>query len=248
MTTQPGITVDLRQFNQAILEYAAFTKKDLAYSLNRALKDVAYAAMRFVKIASISDIMVPLFQHPPKLIAWMLRKRAERHGFSGFQQRNETIFETRTIKRGKRAGQTKRVKVGSRLNKGYGKYYTERFAMEYHDRLVGIRKRSVGFLRSFWLRIAKQLQSSGIPGGGQTMGARDVKDIIPSVKLATPQNLVVEAVSAYTFKRQANQDTSRVEAMLMAALQPAIDFKIADIRKFVEEGMNKNAKRISVSY
>lgn len=80
------------------------------------------------------------------------------------------------------------------------------------------------------------------------MGARDVKDIIPTVKLATPQNLVVEAVSAYTFKRQKNQDTSRVEAMLMAALQPAIDFKIADIRKFIEEGMNKNAKRISVSY
>lgn len=225
---QPGIKVDLTQLNAATTSYAAATRKDLAYSANRAAKNVAFAAIKEVPIVTDSGVFERLADYEP-LLGW-------------------------TIDKLKREGRlprlsAKRAREVARNNLTAGAAPIDPYR-EYAKNRIRARKARVGFMRGFFLRIAKEFQSL-VPGGSLRAGAKGVPTMQPTIRPATPASLTVEMGSAYAFRGPTDggkqQDTAHIERVLEAAIPPAIAKTIADMTAYTEKLLSSRARAISAA-
>lgn len=228
MSNQPGMTFDLAPLNAALREYAAATGKGLAYSLNRAAKNIAYKAIARVKLGS-KEVFQKLSTYEP-LVGWYINKLKREGKLPRFS--------------------SKRAREIARNNLTAGSTTIDAYH-EYASNLILSRKGRVGFIRGFFLRIAKQIEAS-IPGGGMKNGAKNIPSIQPTIKLATASSLNIDMGAMYNYKNPnvSGNDvaTDKVNSMLEAAVDPAIKDAIADIVQYTENVLSKQAKAISVSY
>lgn len=228
MSNQPGITVDMSQVNNALRNYAAATNRDLAYALNRFAKNIAFKAIAQVKLGS-KEVFYKLSTYEP-LVGWYINKLKREGKLPRFG--------------------SKRAREIARNNLTAGAAPIDAYH-EYASNLILSRKGRVGFIRGFFLRIAKQIAAS-IPGGGARGGAKNVQTIQPTIRLATPSNLTMDMGAFYNYKnpnmRGNEVATDKVNAMLSDAVNPAINEAMADVVEYTEQVLSKQARAISAAY
>lgn len=173
------ITFDTRDFNAALIEYWAQTKKDLAYVTNRQALNVAIKAYQSTPIADESKIRaLDKRSWWPKFVAKTIGKRA-----SGGR-----------VKVGKR-----RFSIGGKRAAGS---YTRAQARRISEGLILARLKRVRFIKAGWAPAIKILSALKMRMKASTADTRKIRrpagDAVVAIPGATPMAMIINKSAGAT--------------------------------------------------
>jgi len=214
------ITVDTTKFDQAIAFYAEATRKDLAVSANRGVRNACFMAVKHAAQARRADIVGVVSN---KLVAWILAKQGQ----------TETVSRKRISKRGTW------ITYGGRV-----RYFAAKDLREMKRRIIGSRTRAISFLKGFLLRMARAMDAY-VPGKARAGRGKNV-ELRLNVRPASPARPVADIIGAYTYKRRSDQTIgARAERILQNALNRGIGEATADMIAYAQKKLAERAAAIS---
>lgn len=233
---QASLGLDTREFQQAMKEYVAVTKKDAAYALNRQARNLAITSSMQVKKSNSSEIKaIARETWWPKVVSAIMRKQAGSTAAREIYQAQWAANE-----KAKRVAQYGKGQKRFKLDKKETSYAKE--AKRITNWILGSRAKAIGFSKWFFLRAARDLAkyvNKGVPAG------KAFEDIKGGAVGATEKSLMVKFWSAYDFKRRSGKSASSLVSQLTQAMNYAVPIVIRDMKKYVQEQLAKRGQQYS---
>jgi hypothetical protein len=233
---QASLGLDTREFQQAMKEYVAVTKKDAAYALNRQARNLAITSAMQVKKSYSSEIKaIARETWWPKVVAAIMRKRAGSTAAREIYQAQWAANE-----KAKRVAQYGKGQKRFKLDKKETSYAKE--AKRIGSEILGSRVKAIGFSKWFVMRAARELTKyayKGMPSG------KVFEDIKGGAVGATEKSLMVKFWSAYDFKRRSGKSASSLVSQLTQAMNYAVPIVIKDMKKYAQEQLAKRNQQYS---
>jgi hypothetical protein len=233
-----GVTISLNsaEFRKAVAEYAAVSKKDSAYAMNRSLNNYMVQGQRLVKDARKSEIQ-KIADTPwwPKLVASVIRGKAGGAAASkAFQaQWAATKKKQRDMELGKK-------QKAFKLDKEERSY--NRLAKATSKALIGARLRAVRFMAFFF--VASSQKIVGFVPGTRPVGGKSFAGFNVSVRPATPSRLSAFSSASYAYKRRSNA-AAGLEQHLKKVVDAAAPATVADMKIYIARQLEKRARQYS---
>jgi len=210
-----GMTIDTREFDAALIQYAAASNKDFAWASNKNLQEAVIRSIKFTKRGNKGDI--EQLSQEKELAWWMawkkLRKGAQSKSF---------------VKVGK-------VKVFGTMGK------TE----AYESAVTGILRRRArfGFLNAYFKAASAAL--SKYTGNKIASAGKLASNMLTSVMPATNNNPTASLSVAYNYTKHDEKSAKQAESLLYYALQMGVNDATANMLTYVERKMNETARLFS---
>jgi hypothetical protein len=251
-----SITLDSRQWDRAVTEYAAASKKTFAEAQDHFLMNLAIKCRNLATVAQRGAIQSLRDQSPPKLISWLARRKY------GAEPRVARLFKKSTIKTSA-AGRVRRYQ-SKEQTRGRMVSYTQDEARKLARNHFSRRLSSVGFTRNFFRLWIDTMRMGWYEGGrgsvvaGAVMGSRTGA----TSSMSRPggsgfQTSYVPAgggrasgvMVAYTFTsnliRSVGEHANSAERRLQGIIDRAMPIAIADTMKYVNRKIEQNARKWS---
>ena len=159
------VTLDHREWDRAVTEYAAASGMTFAESSSRFLLKLSLTASRMAPRASRAAIQAKRNQTPPKLIAWLARRKF------GTAPRVSRLYRTDTVKISAKGRLSRRKsKVQSKNSRPTS--YTREEAQQLAKKHFGRRLSSVGFVQNFFRAWTGAMRGFGTGGRGVALPGR----------------------------------------------------------------------------
>lgn len=248
MTT--GMTVDLRQFNAALREYAAASRRDHAYILNKQLGNVAARASGFARSGNRSDI-----QSLPSRKWWwaFVRKKINVSGGMAIKYRRKA--------RGAELTSTWTDPATGKLRSGRQRVALHRMVQSISAKKADLKRISKQIIKR---RLATWKSMRAVFGvAALKFGVPLGRFERPKRLFALPHELASEGrlrssftipfankksawpQSNYGHRPSPSEDVAAKQKMAGAALQSAINFVSRDMMQWAQERLAKTAARFS---
>jgi len=251
-----AVTLDSRQWNRAVTEYAAASRKTFAEAQDHFLMNLAIQCRRIVTVAQRGAITALRDQSPPKLIAWLARRKY------GTEPRVARMFKKSTVKTSA-AGRERRYQSKERTH-GRMVSYTQDEARTLARNHFGRRLSSVGFTRNFfrlwidtmrkgWYEMGRGSVSAGAVNGSHTGAtshmSRPGGSGFQTSYVPAGGGRASGVMVAYTFTsnliRSVGEHANSAERRLQAIVDRAMPIAIADTMKYVNRKIEQNARKWS---
>ena len=217
--------IDRSQFDKALIEYAAVSKRDRAHIVNRQMLNLAIHGLKLTKEAEASAInKLQEKEWWPKYIAKLLRRKM-------FMKKVATAFKA-SSKKGLRA-----------LSRFTTRSYTRAQAQTFSKKLIRKRLIAVRFLKFFFGSLGSAVKPVG-SGPGISAG-KSFKGFILKIKKATIERPTCEIVVQYDYKRRSAKTAKKTESLLNRILNRAYPATAEDMRKYAEGKMKEAAARFN---
>ena len=251
-----AITLDSRQWRRAVTEYSAAARKTYAEGQDHFLMNLAIKCSRLAPVAARGAIQSLKNQTPPKLIAWLARRKF------GTEPRVSRIYKSDTIKTSA-AGRVRRYKSKERAQ-GRAVSYTQEEARHLARVHFARRSSSVGFIRN-WFRIWMDTMKIGWYEGGRgrvSPGAVLGSHTGATSHMSRPKGSGFQSsyippgggrasgiAVAFTFTstliRGTSEHAASTERKLQGVLNTAMPVALADTMAYVQRKMVQNARKWS---
>jgi hypothetical protein len=220
------IHFDTKEFDQAIRQYAAQSRRDFAEICNAKAKDLAFESLRLTHRADANRMRQELSSSVAQKIVISHKTGRTKGGAMVTYHYDESGRESLAA----RLVNWRRAKAGEPMLWGTKLEEAAR-------RLVAARVRSVSFVRSGWLPAIRRL------GGAGGQGARQVG--VPK-GYAVPAQPGVSPVSAIVNTALSSEGAgSRLAALAEAGLRLAYAAVTRDMQAYMERKLQQTANRFS---
>lgn len=223
MAGDMSITVDSREWLDAVRQYAIDSGKDNAEALNRQMNNFAIHCLRHIKAAEVASIRAV------ESLPWWIKYVAKR------------IAKTKGARFGRRVYQAHyNVEHGSTAasDSGYVEYAKELSKKIIRSRLVAVR-----FLKFFFVKLSQQIRTAAL---GQTISSgKTFSGFDASFTPATPDRPAVSAAIIYTYRRRSDKTARAAEGLLQGAMNAATPAVIRDMQEYGQRQAEKLARRYS---
>ena len=217
-----GIEIDFRQFDAAMVEYAAASKKTFAESLNRQLGNLAIHAIPLAKKAEAVQIRALTdVEWWPKLIAKLMGARMG--GLVGGRVASRAYQSQVAWKKGDAAESKVYAAAAKKLS----------------ERIIRRRLGAVTFLKFFFGAMARAITGKRSGGGKEFAGFQ------VTYRPATDNSLTSFVSVGYDYRTRGDVTARRAMAILADILRRAIPLTVADMQKYIDAKMASNARRVS---
>lgn len=224
-----SISIDYREFDRAMVEYAAASGKDFAEVSNRQTLNLAIQGLAECKVATDGAIQkVQGFPWWPKYIAAAMKKRAG----------TKYLAKMMRLKSNKA-----RAKTESSF--GRDRFYSREDARTFSARIITKRLKAIRFMRFFFLALARKIQPH--TKGGRVPSGKAFSGFTANIKPATASNPVCVVDVSYDYKKRSEKTAKKAERLLNVFLQRAVPRAARDIMKDVDRRMAETARRYSAS-
>lgn len=217
-----SFVLDTRAFDQALIQYAAATGKDLAEAANRQLNNMAIKSINFVKDAEKAQIRdLTSKEWWPKLIS-------------------KIMIEAKAAK------WAKAVLAGKKVRSS-GAMFTRAQAAARSRKIINTRAAATKFIRGFFLTWSNAIQST-IPNIGRLYGGanwRFFKYIKAVFSPATAGKLNANITVWYDYKKRSDKTAQGAERLLGLYTNLGIPAATADMIAYTEKKMAETARRFS---
>jgi hypothetical protein len=229
------VTFDSREWTQAIQQYSLATRKGVAESVNRALKNVGIKGVQIAKQAepaAIENLESKDFW--PKVVAKLLTRRKLGRAYSRIASRGAT-------KRQQKTGQI--LSVAYRVEPGG---HRSEEAARYSKRLIRKRLTTAGFLRWFFANVARGMdpyapgKNARAPSRTGNWGGFKIQ-ALP----ATETNKGAGVTVSYDYRKRRDSSARKAERVLRETLPQAMSRALADIQEYAARKMADAAARHS---
>lgn len=251
-----AVTLDSRQWQQAVTEYAAASRNTFADAQDHFLMNLAIQCRRLAPVAARASITALRDQMPPKLVAWLARRKY------GTAPRVARIYKSDTMKTSA-AGRTRRYRSKERTQ-GRMVSYTQEEARKLAKRHFGRRSSSVGFMRNWfgvWIDTMRKGWYEGgrgrvSPGavlgshtGASTHMSRPGGSGFQSSYVPPGKNRAAGIAVAFTFTsdliRSVGEHVASTEAKLQRIIDEGMPVAVADTMEYVRRKMAETARQYS---
>lgn len=232
-----GMTVDTREFDAAMRQYAAVSEKDHADIVNRQLRNLAIHALKGTKKAQRSAIKaITQVSWWPKYVAKVMKAKG---GFfkSGAGNYNRAL--------GSKAvqGQWAGMHSGARkMNRMESAYFKE--AKKVGAKIIRQRTGAITFLRGFFWKMQQALRPVA-PGEQAPQQSAIFRNTSASVSPASPGKLNASATSRYNYKFRSQKTAAGAERELYNVLRAAYPATARDMQVYITRKIQATAKRFS---
>lgn len=226
-------TLDYREFDKALVEYAAASSNDFATAMNHATLNLAIKGIQMTKVAQAAAITkLKDMDWWPKYIAKVMASRAGGAAGSKLYQslwaQNEQQFHR---------------KGAWKLDREETSYV--RYAKELSRELLANRVKAVRFMRFFFLSMARAVQPFAGLEGRRPPAGKAFDGMTANVVPATSTRPVCQIEAAYDYRKRSDKTARKAERLLYAWLEKAIPAAVADMRVYVERKMQERARQYS---
>jgi len=221
-----AFTIDRREFDQALKEYAAASKRDAAAICNRQMLNLAIHGVQLTKEAETDAInKLQSKEWWPKYIAKNLSKKM-------FEKKVTSAF-----KRSQKAGERAQRKF---MQRGY----TRDQARAFSKKLIRRRLVAVGFLKFFFVSLGSAVKpyASGPALRGYS---RKFQSFLLRIRPATPSTPRCDIAVSYDYRVRSNRTARKTERLLNAILAKAFSATAADMRQYIADKARRTAARHS---
>lgn len=218
-----ALLLDTKQFDRALVEYAAASKKDFADVCNRQMLNLAIHGLQFTKQAEAADITsLESKEWWPRYVAKIMVGR-------GVQK----VMKAASISTRRGASAGKRFMARA---------YTRAQAQAASKKLIRKRLHAVRFLKFFFVKLGQAVQpyTKGKRTTGKSFNKFEV-NIMP----ATAKHPRCDIRVAYEYQKRSSKTAKRTEQLLNNSLRYAYPAVAADMHKYIQEKANKTAKQHS---
>jgi hypothetical protein len=230
------ISLNTAEFHKALAEYAAVSKKDNAYTLNRSLNNYMVQGQRLTKDARKADIQkIASEKWWPKLVAAVIRGQAGGGAASKAYQ-----AQWAAAKKQQRDAQLGKKQKAFKLDKEERSYL--RLAKSTSKALIGARLRAVRFLAFFFISCSQKIV--GYVPGARPVGGKKFAGFSVSVRPATANKLSAQAQASYSYKRRTSA-ADGLERKLKTVVDAAAPATVADMKRYTANQLSKRAKQYS---
>jgi hypothetical protein len=227
-----GMTVDTREFDAALQQYAAVSKKDHADIVNHQLRNLAIHALKGTKKAQSSAIRaMRQVSWWPKYIAGIIAKRG-------------TFFSATQASRVYQSYWAKGLKgaMGRKMTKQETEY--QKMARKISSQVFRQRTGAITFLRGFFWKMQQALAPVA-PGENAPQQSAIFRNTTAMVSPATPGNLRCTATSRYNYKFRSQKTAAGAERELYKVLAAAYPETARDMQVYITRKLQATAKRFS---
>lgn len=221
------LRLDINEFQQAIAQYVAVTKKDSAEAINRQARNFAIKCIAYSKPAKGAAAIKAIQNEPwwPKIVSKVIAKQAG-------QQAASKAFQ---------AQWSKLASTSRKMSKEEKSY--ARLAKSTSKQLLAKRTSAISFLRFFFRSLAQKMtayaKGGSVPGGKSFTGF-DIK-----IQPATPGRLTVKMDNAYKYKNRGSKSASGAELLLQKSMSVALPATVEDMKKYTSDQLKKRATQYS---
>lgn len=218
-----ALLLDTKQFDRALVEYAAASKKDFADVCNRQMLNLAIHGLQFTKQAEAAQIAsLESKSFWPKYVAKIMVGR-------GINK----VMKAAAISRRRGAGAGKRFMARA---------YTRAQARAASKRLIRARLRAVRFLKFFFVRLGQAVQpfTKGRRTTGKSFAGFEMR-IMP----ATIKRPICDIRVAYDYRKRSKRTAQRTERLLNSSLRYAYPAVAADMVQYIEKKARETAQKHS---
>lgn len=219
-----GITIDTREFDKAMVEYAVATKKTLADVATRSVQNLGFKGLALTKQAE--DAAIATMESK----SWWVKYIAKT-----LKNKKLTVIFSKMAK-ARVAG-----KNPARFVKAH--FYTREQARAFSKKIIKNRLKAVRFLKFFWLLLgntAAQAYKGGRRQTGKTFGGFTV-----NIRHATPDSPTCEVTTIYNYKKRSGKTAMRAEALLKRVIPQAYADAARDMTEYAQKKMAEDAAKYS---
>ena len=221
-----AFNIDRREFDKALKEYAAASKKDFAAICNRQMLNLAIHGVQLTKEAETSAInTLQSKDWWPKYIAKILSNKMFKSKVGG------------AFKKSQKAGERAQRKF---MQRGY----TRDQARAFSKKLIRRRLVAVSFLKFFFVSLGTAVKPY-ISGPALRGYTRKFKDFVLRIQPATIAAPRCEIAIVYNYRVRSNRTARKTERLLNAILARAFPATAADMRKYIADKARRTAARYS---
>lgn len=222
------VTLDTREWNKALAQYAAATKKDLAEAVNRQANNLMVTGLQRTRVAEKASIArVEALEWWPKYVAKILAGRK--------------LLKARARAAKRKTAYTTKAQL-SRVERSL--HYTVDEARRASKAIIRKRLVAVRFVRFFFVAASRALQpftgSSKKAPGGKTFKGFEAR-VTPATKEKPEVDFAVE----YNFRKRSSRTARRLERILQAAMDYAIPATIRDMERETQRRLSRTARAYS---
>jgi hypothetical protein len=228
--------IDSAEWNLAIAQYIAATKKGLAYSTNRALKNIGIKGIEIAKAAEPAAISrLESLDFWPALVAKYITQRKLGKAYKAIALRGHAS---------KRQARTGRI-IERAYRRNPGSHRSEE-AAQYSAKIVRKRLVTIGFIKWFFSNLARGLDAY-VPGNRPRAPSRTGSwgGFSAKTEPATEQKTSASVLVSYDYRRRRNSTARKAERILGTILPRAVDLAVVDIKRFAEAKLAEAAARHS---
>jgi hypothetical protein len=223
--------LDFREFDKAMVDYAAASGKDFAAACNHATMNLAIQGIKHTKAAEASAIQkLKGMDWWPKYVAKVMVRQA---GGKAGQKLYQSLWAKEEMKNHK--------KGAWKLDKEESAYV--RYAKTLSGELLATRVKATRFMRFFFLSMARAVQPfadvKAMPSGKSFAG------MTATAKPATRERPICHVEASYDYKKRSDKTARKAERLLYGWLEKAIPATIADMKVYVERKMAERARQFS---
>lgn len=239
------MSMDWREWDKAVTEYAAATDKTLAEASNRQMLNLAIHGVGIVKKAEASAIeSLEKKDFWPKVVATVLYKKAGASLMAKASSRRTKFLEALAI-RGFMAKGRSRMVDGVREFRP--QHYTREQAREFSKKLIRRRLKAVGYMRFFFVSLGDAVKPYITSGKAPKIYGKKFSSFKVSITPATESNPTCACQVSYEYKTRKDKTAKKAERLLDSALRTAIPATIKDMQAETERRMDADARRYSAA-
>jgi len=216
--------LETAEFEAVMREYAEESGKEFAEACNLKMRDACLKAAAATPKAGREAIRARV---TPRYVAARLRKKPK---------------QIVTVKIMKTVGFTKSGRPKRKaFYRTYARRYSRREAKLYARALIGRRTRSIGFIRGFFIALARKIEeTSGIPGSGGPM----FRGIVADFQQASPDSPTATGESHYKYSKSRRLKTVP-EDILRQSWAVGLGQTILDAQQYIARKMRERAAKYS---
>lgn len=252
-----AITLDAREWHEAVRQYAAACDKTFLASLDHFAMNLAIKCMQVSQVANRATIQAVRDRMPPKLISWLARRRF------GTSPRVARMYRTGAVhvaKSGRKTYRQSKIRTrGSMVS------YTREEAKHLAKTHFGRRLSSVGFLRTFFklwidtMRTARSEVGRGSYLAGTTNGSHTGvtgswtnpkgSGFTTHYSATGTGKRSSDVMVAFDFRstliRSPESHVAGAERKLQATIDAMVPVAVADMKQHAERKLEQAARRYS---
>lgn len=225
-TTESEIAwLETAEFEATMREYAEESGKDFAEAVNLKFRDACLRAAAATKKARRDVIATKL---TPPYIATFLGKKPKKR---------ITVIIRKTVGHTKSGRPKKKI-----FARSYERHYSRQDARRYHRSLRKRKTRAIGFIRGFFIALARKVEETS---GIEAKGGPTFRGIVASYQKAAPDMPVSSGESIYKYTKS-RRPKAIPEAILRQSWAVGLGETMLDAQRYIERKMKERAKKYSV--
>lgn len=225
-----SLSLNTREFQQALREYVAATGKDGAEALTRQGKNFAIKCIQSVRKSKGAGAIRALQNEPwwAKFIAKVIGRQAGGKAAGEAYQAQWSEAQKKIRDDAGRKGAWKLTKQES----SYAKY-----ARAVSRKIISKRSSAISFLAFFFKAMALQL--------GKAAPGKSFTGFATTVNQPAPNRLSLKMDSSYAFRKRGTKTSTSSERLLQDAMNRALPATVQDMRDYTAKKLAEKAKRYS---